>query len=147
MTVRGPRVIGLARRDSCQSSFERREEFFSLGPLRVGHDHARRQTIEARVVGKHGGHVRCLVGHFLARPLSGNDNDRRNVTEFAAHGLGDDRVVGCLSSRPFVAHAKDNRFNGLVRTGDVDVINIVVCRQIRSDRRPAAHDTQEAGGN
>ncbi len=124
---------------------ERAEEGVALGPGGVRHDDPGRDAVEARVVDQHGGHVLGLVAQLGDRPPSRHDDDRGDVAQLRSDRLVQGGLVGRLAPLAFGAGAEHDGVVGLVRPGDVHLVDQRVPREVLPDGGAAVDDAQHAG--
>ena len=141
----GAGVVGAPRGDLRQGLGQRAEERVALGPCGVGHDHPGRDAVEARVVDEHGGHVLGLVAQLGGRPPARHDDHRRDVAQLGRDRLGQQRARRPPCAVPFGTGAEHDGVVGLVRTGDVHLVDPGVPRQVLAHRGTALDDAQHAG--
>ena len=108
-------------------------------------DHARRQTVEPRVVREHRRDVPGLVLDLARRPLPGDDHDRRDVAEFTGHRLRDQRIVLGLTPCTVGTDTKDDGVVRLVRAGHVNVGDQLVLHEVGARLGPTADDSKKTG--
>ena len=101
-------------------------------------------AVERRVVRHHGGHVARLKPQLILAVFARNDHDRADVAELAGDALLENRIV--LAAPALLLGAgrpPHDAIVGLVRSGDVNVVDAGVLAEVRADVAAAVDDAQK----
>src|SRR5581483_11791306 len=138
-------IVGSAQGDLCQGMTNFAQEVAALAPAGVLDDDARGVAVKAGGIGGHAGDVHGLVAQVALAPGSGHDNYGTDVAELAGDALVQLGSLLGLALRSLFAGSKDDRVEGLIRAGNVDLFDALMAAQVRSLGGTSVDDAQGAG--
>ncbi len=146
--VERARVVRFARANLFERAAEFRDKPITLGPAPRQDEHLGGVAVERSVVDDLRGDVARLEPEFAFGKQERNDDDGADVAELRGDGFTEQGFVASFSFVLFSAgFAPHDRVVGVLGSGDVDVRNGLVLRQVGTDVAIAADDPDKPGAH
>src|ERR1051326_1218751 len=85
-----------------------------------------------------------LIRQIAETPGTGHNNDRADIPKLPRHAFANLRRMRCLACRSLCPGAEDDSIERLIRSRNMNLIDLRVIAQIGPFSRPASYDAQIA---